>query len=214
MFHESFFLLINIIILSVSSFEIPSEQHQVIYDKFIEDGLHTLQNVADELVQFVDDTDHHHSQMEHHLKRRLFYHPDLKNDHVKEMTEEQLDYEAEKIVHNVVYHMYDTWDHLMEPVRDAFAPYEHFITALTTNLNYVDPKTQAKLKIKPPANETVIDMVNGLKKFPEVLRRVDRMMQQTLQKMANDDLQHIDYATVQRKVFDKLKQAGERYQFV
>lgn len=197
-----------------ASLEIQPEHHQIIYDKFIEDGLHTLQNVADEMVKFLDQTDEHHSQLEHHLRRKLYYSPTLGNDEVKDMDADQFEREAEKIVHNVVFHLYDGWDHLMEPIKETFAPYEHLITALTANLNYADPRMQEKLKVPPPANETVIDMINGLKEFPEVLRRVNRMMEQTNERLSNDKLDDIDYSTVQQKVMEKFKKANERYQFV
>lgn len=190
----------------------PDHQEQI-FDTFLSDGLNVLQNVADEMTKFLDETNLHHNEMETHMKRKLFYHPSLNNEHLKNMDPEILDKEAEKVVHNIVYHLYDSWDEMMEPIRDAFAPYEHMISALT-NYNYADPIARSRPHVELPANETVKGMIHGMKSFPEALSRVKNLMKLTNNRLATNDLDDIDYPMVQAKVMERIHQANERLQFV
>uniref|UniRef100_T1JV81 Uncharacterized protein n=1 Tax=Tetranychus urticae TaxID=32264 RepID=T1JV81_TETUR len=189
-----------------------SEANQVLNAFTNGGGLGVMRTVLDAVRRLESESTAKQSRLKNVFRRRLNYASyDLDS---MDLEHEMID-ETEQMMSTILYQLYDEWDTIIEPMREAFnlddlARQNPKLFMYSPNSNS-DPT--ASIQSNGPANETIMNIINGLSSVPKVFTTANNLLDRATHSLESGNLNYIDRNKLQDKVIEKLTKISNTYNF-
>ena len=175
-------------------------------------GLGVMRKVLDAVRRLESESTAKQSRLQNVFRRRLNYASyDLDS---LDLEHEMID-ETEQMMSTILYQLYDEWDTIIEPMREAFnlddlarRNPKLFMYSPTSNS---DPTSS--IESNGPANETIMNIINGLSSVPKVFSTANSLLDRATHSLESGNLNYIDRNKLQDKVIEKLSKISSNYNF-